>query len=138
MDRGGGDGHEGGNRRGNESVRGEGRVRDTKERGGQREKMGGRRGGGKRQEGSGERETRHKGEGAKRDFNYGLQDVHTRFAGSYMELAKGMEQGERSTRHAVDVGKLGANEDEKHRRESDGERKLDEKAIVLDEKALGN
>lgn len=94
MDSGGGDGHEGGNRRGNESERGEERVRDTKERGGQRERTGGRRGGGKRQEGSGERETRHRGEGAKRDFNYGLQDVHTRFAGSYMELAKEMEQGE--------------------------------------------
>lgn len=57
-----------------------------------------------------------------------------------MKLAKGMEQGEgeRSTGHAVDVGKLGANEDEKHRRESDGERQLDEKAILLDEKAQGN
>lgn len=70
---------------------------ETKERGGERERVGRRRSGGEREEGGGEGERKKRREGekrGKREFNYGLQDVYSSLAGSGVKRAKGVEKGE--------------------------------------------
>lgn len=76
--------------RGEEKVRVGGR--ETKQRGGERERTGRQRGGGKSQEGGGEGETRKRRARGKGEFNYGLQDADGSLAGSGVERAKRAEQ----------------------------------------------
>lgn len=121
--------YEGGNRggrcganRGEEGVHVRGG--ETEERGGKRERTGRRRGGGEGEEGGrqGQRRKRREGvERGKREFNYGLQDVDRSLAGSGVERARGVEKGEARTERRTQDGyrRVGANEEEKYRCESD-------------------
>lgn len=88
------DGHQGGDggARRNGGHRGDGRIRETAQRGGERKRTGGRRAGGKIHEGIGNGKTRERTEGVRRDFREGLQNLQVGLVGGVMGHAEGSRE----------------------------------------------